>query len=87
MRGLCAPLGGRRPTLCKIDRSLAGGLMLERRTNRAKRQVFEDLRRDLVRRLERVCGDWSAPEVERLAATVTRIRLKYESRTALPERM
>lgn len=56
----------------------------ERRTNLLKRAYFEALRRDLIARIRRACGDWPDAALLELAAKMTRLRLKYESRTGLP---
>lgn len=57
----------------------------ERRINKAKRALFEDLRMDLRLRLDRVCDHWPGAELDSLTAQMTRLRLKYEPISALPE--
>lgn len=58
----------------------------ERRVDKAKRALFEDLRQDLRNRLSRVCNDWPCTELDGLTARMTRLRLRYEPICALPEK-
>jgi hypothetical protein len=60
--------------------------MRERRTNLTKRARFDALRAGLVARLRRVCEGMPPRELERLTAAMTRLKLKYEPLTGLPER-
>lgn len=59
--------------------------MRERRMNSANRERFEALRVNLLGRLRRVCRDMPQRELDRLTATMTRLYLKYEPFSALPE--
>ena len=52
--------------------------MRERRVNPARREQFEEARRELSRRLGAACREFSHDELEALTARMTRIRLKYE---------
>ena len=61
------------------------GPMDERRKNFTKRERFETLRVNLLERLRRVTADMPQRELERLTAAMTRLRLKYEPWSALPE--
>ena len=58
---------------------------MERRRDSAKREHFQMLRRELLNRLRRVCHAMSREELDQLTARMTRLRLKYEQVTALPE--
>lgn len=58
--------------------------MSERRTNFGKRAEFENLRLNLLRRLSVICLNMSEAELNLLAAKMTRLRLKYDTTTALP---
>ena len=55
----------------------------ERRKDLRRREHFERLRLNLQRRLWPLCH--SMPDLDRLTAKMTRLRLKYESTTALPD--
>ena len=59
--------------------------MGERRTNLRKREYFEQLRTELTERLRRLSGAMSHDELAALTARMTRLRLKYELSTGLPE--
>ena len=63
----------------------AGAHIRERRVDKAKRALFEDLRLDLRNRLSRVCDHWPCAELDGLTARMTRLRLRYEPICALPE--
>jgi hypothetical protein len=59
--------------------------MKERRTNLTKRERFEALRASLLQRLRDVTKGMSPCDVDRMIAAMTRLKLKYEPWTALPE--
>lgn len=59
--------------------------MLDRRTDVVRRQQFERARRDLVQRLQRVCGHWPPDELHALTARMIRLRVKYDPFTGMPE--
>ena len=58
------------------------GRMNERRIDLKRRERFENARRLVARRLRRICADMPGLEFVRLTASMTRIRLKYESARA-----
>jgi hypothetical protein len=57
---------------------------LDRRRNERGREAFESLRENLVRRLNRVCGNLAREDFDRLTEKMARIQLKYECETAVP---
>lgn len=61
-------------------------VMMERRANLEKREQFELLRSRLRHRLERICAHFPQAEFENLTARMTRLRLKYDPVSAVPER-
>jgi len=53
--------------------------MIDRRRNVARRAEFVELWTDLRARLRRVCDYMNEDERARLAAKITRVRLKYQA--------
>ena len=60
--------------------------MTERRRNAMRREAFESLRDELKARLARVCAHFDSSELEGLTARMTRILIRYEPCTGVPER-
>ena len=59
--------------------------MNERRANWKTREKFEWLRQNLTQRLKNVCAHMDGREFDCLTAQMTRIRVKYDAVTAVPE--
>ena len=55
-------------------------LIHDRRRNFRQREQFEELRRDLLARLQNVSAGMPPEQLQRLTAQMVRLRLKYELR-------
>ena len=60
-------------------------LLIERRHNRARRELFEKHRQDLLRRLSHVCEHFTGAELDMLTRRMTRLHLKYEPVSGVAE--
>lgn len=61
-------------------------VMKERRSDISARSRFEQQRLDLIRRLAHVCEHWPKRDLEALTIEMTRVKLRYARRTAVPAR-
>jgi hypothetical protein len=58
--------------------------VMDRRSNIPNRDRFEELRRQIARRLEHVCSAFPMAEFVALTAKIARIHQQYETSSAVP---
>ena len=57
---------------------------MERRSNQARRECFEDLRGELKARIGHLCCDMAEPDFDALTVQMARIQLRYEPCSGVP---
>jgi len=60
--------------------------MQDRRHNEKGRAHFDGLRTDLERRLAHACAHMKGDELDSLTAKMTRMQVRFETTTGLPDR-